>query len=159
MHSFKCGKSNYNTVDTLAGGVHWTFGGFEFYVAVWGVRSGPAGLLAALRFKTLDYQPDSSNMGPVWTDVHECCDFQKRSHGFLAWYLSCSRPGCFQIHISGFSVGTKKMRDEKLCRFVVVSPREVPSLPVSRPFKIFDVRSFSRAHPVCPFQFREFSVH
>ena len=70
---------------------------FEFSIAVLGVGSGPIGLVAALRFKILDSQPDSSNMGPVWIDVHVFCDFQKRSHGLLARYLSCFRPGWLQI--------------------------------------------------------------
>ena len=66
-------------------------------MAVLGVPSGPIGLVAALRFKILDSQPDSSNMGPVWIDFHVFCDFQKRSHGFLARYLSCFRSGWLQI--------------------------------------------------------------
>ena len=41
---------------------------FQFCMAVLGVGRGPIGLVAALRFKTLDSQPDSSNMGPVPTD-------------------------------------------------------------------------------------------
>ena len=41
----------------------------EFYMAVLGVASGPMVLVAALRFKTTDAQPDSSNMGPVSIDV------------------------------------------------------------------------------------------
>ena len=71
-------------------------------MAVLGVGMGPIGLVAALRFKMLDSQPDSSNMGPVWIDVHDFCVFSKKSHGFLAWYLSCFRPGCFRIHIFEF---------------------------------------------------------
>ena len=51
-------------------------------------------------------------------------------------------PGASKSAISMFSVGIKKMRDKKLCRFVVVSPREVPSLPISCPFKILMFRSF-----------------
>ena len=70
---------------------------FEFYMAVLGVGRGPIGLVAALRFKILDSQPDSSNMGTVWIDFHVFCDFQKRSHGFLARYLSCFRSGWLQI--------------------------------------------------------------
>ena len=97
-------------------------------MAVLGVGSGPIGLVAALRFKIIDSQPDSSNMGPVPTVFHDFRLFQK-----LAWL---SGP-LFIV----FSAGIKKMRDEKLCRFVVVSPREVPSLPVSCPFKILMFRS------------------
>ena len=110
---------------------------FEFSMAALGVGRVPIGLVAPLRFKWLDSQPDSSNMGPVSTDFHEFRQFQKSCHGFLARYLSCFRPNRPQNGFSSFSVGTKKMRDEKLRRFVVVSPREVPSLPVSCPFKIF----------------------
>ena len=44
---------------------------FEFYMAVLGVGMGPIGLGAPLRFKTLDSQPEKSNMGPVSTDVHD----------------------------------------------------------------------------------------
>ena len=72
---------------------------FEFYMAVLGVPSGSIGLVAAWRFKWLDSQPDSSNMGPVSTDFHEFCDFLKSWGGFLTRYLSCFRPGCFTIHI------------------------------------------------------------
>ena len=50
---------------------------FEFYKAVLGVGRGPIGFIAPLRFKTLDSLADSSNMGPVPTDVHETCDRQK----------------------------------------------------------------------------------
>ena len=66
-------------------------------MAVLRVRRGPIGLVAALRFKILDSQPDSSNMGTVWIDVHVFCDFQKRSHGLLARYLSRFRAGWLQI--------------------------------------------------------------
>ena len=44
---------------------------FEFYMAVLGVPSGPIGFVAPWRFKWLDSQPDSSNMGPVSTDFHD----------------------------------------------------------------------------------------
>ena len=84
---------------------------FEFYTVVLGVRRGPIGLVAALRFKILDSQPDSSNMGPVWIDFHVFCDFQKRSHGFLARYLSCFRPGCFPIRI--FYVFGRNQKDAR----------------------------------------------
>ena len=58
-----------------------------------------------------------------------------------------------------FSVGIKKMRGEKLCRFVVVSPREVPYSTFSCPFKILDVRSFLKTPLLCLSQFRDFRVH
>ena len=44
---------------------------FEFYMAVLGVGMCPIGLVAPLRFKTLDSQPEKSNMGPVSIDFHE----------------------------------------------------------------------------------------
>ena len=43
---------------------------FEFYMAVLGVPSGPIEFAAPLGFKMLDSQSDSSNIGPVSTDVH-----------------------------------------------------------------------------------------
>ena len=54
-------------------------------------------------------------------------------------------PGALKFVFSMFSVGTKKMRDEKSCRFVVVSPREVPSFGFSWPVQIFNCRSFLKA--------------
>ena len=106
---------------------------FQFYMAVLGVGRGPIGLVAALRFKRLDSQPDSSNMGSVSTDFHEFYDFLKSWGGFLTRYCiyRVFGPGASQFTFSRFPVGTKKNHDEKLRRFVVVSPREVPSLPIS----------------------------
>ena len=72
---------------------------FEFSMAVLGVGRVPIGLVAPLRFKWLDSQPDSSNMGPVSTDFQELYDVLKSWGGFLTRYLSCFRPGCFTIHI------------------------------------------------------------
>ena len=132
---------------------------FEFYMAVLGVGRGPIGLVAALRFKILDSQPDSSNMDPVWIDFHVFRDFQKRSHGFLTRYLSCFRAGASQFAFSRFSVETKKNRDEKLRRFVVVSSREVPYLPVSCPFKIFNFQSFLKVRSLFRSQKLQKSVH
>ena len=43
---------------------------FEFYMAVLGVGRGPIGLVAPSRFKTLDSQPEKSNMGPVSIKFH-----------------------------------------------------------------------------------------
>ena len=68
-------------------------------------------------------------------------------------------PGASKSAISMFSVGFKKMRDKKLCRFVVVSLREVPYSTVSCSFKIFIFRLFLRGPPFGLFQFREFSAH
>ena len=124
---------------------------FESYMAVLGVGRGLIGLVTALRFKTLDSQPDSSNTCPVAIDVHDFRLFHKSCHSFLAWYLSCFRPGRPKSGFSGSPVETKKMREENVFRFVVVSPREVPYLSVSCPFKIlifrscFKVRSLSRS--------------
>ena len=132
---------------------------FEFSMAVLGVGGVSIGLVAPLRFKWLDSQPDSSNMGPVSIDFQEFCDFLKSWGGFLTRYLSCFRPGCFTIHIFQFSVGIKKNRDEKLRRFVMVSPRGVPSLTFSGPFKMLIFRSFLQAPSIFLSQFQEFSVH
>ena len=132
---------------------------FDFYMAVWGVRSGPIGFIAPLSFKWLDSQPVKSDMGPVPIDFHGFRLFQKSCHGFLAWYLSCFRPNRPEVGFSSFLVGTKKMRDEKLRRFVVVSPREVPSLPVSCPFKILIFRSFLKVRSVLRSQACRESVH
>ena len=82
---------------------------FKFYVVVW-VGSGPIGFVAPWRFKTLDSQPERSNMGPVPIDVHDFRVFQKSCHGFLARYLSCFQPNRPNVGFSSFSVGTKKMR-------------------------------------------------
>ena len=93
---------------SVDGQIQWTLGpvgsigclvDFEIDVAVFGVGMGPIGLVAALRFKMLDSQPDSSNMGPVSLDFHKFCDFLKSWGGFLTWYLSCFRPRCCTIHI------------------------------------------------------------
>ena len=62
------------------------FGDFKFYMAIWGVGRCPIGLVAALRLRMLDSQPDSLNMGPFPTDFHEFCDVQKSWGGFLTRY-------------------------------------------------------------------------
>ena len=43
----------------------------DFYMVILGVGRGPIGLVAPLRFKTLDSQPEKSNMGPVSTKCHD----------------------------------------------------------------------------------------
>ena len=58
-------------------------------MAVLGVPSGPIGLVAALRFKILDSQPEKSNMGPVWTDFHDLNIFKK--------VVMASRPGIYRV--------------------------------------------------------------
>ena len=135
------------------------FADFEFYMPVLGVPSGPIGFVAALGFKILDSQPEKSNMGPVPTDVHDFLTFQKSQDGFLTRYLSCFRAGASKFAFSRCSVETKKNRDEKLRRFVVVSPREVPSLAVSCPFKIFNFRSFLKVRSLFRSQKLQKSVH
>ena len=54
---------------------------FAFYMAVLGAGRGPIGLVAPLRFKILDSQPDSSNMGPVSIDFHDFVTFS----GKVSW--------------------------------------------------------------------------
>ena len=44
---------------------------FELSMAVWGVGRDPIGLVAPLRFKTLDSQPEKSHMGPVSINFHD----------------------------------------------------------------------------------------
>ena len=85
----------------------------------------------------LDSQLEKSNMGPVSIDFHDSRIFQKSGDDSLARHLSCFRPGAPKKRFSSFPVGTEKMCDEKLRRFVVVSPREVPSLTISCRFEIF----------------------
>ena len=58
---------------TFAGWVHSFLVDFKFYMAVFGVGRGLIGLVAPLRFKWLDYQPDSSDIGPVPADFYEFC--------------------------------------------------------------------------------------
>ena len=68
-------------MDSWVGSVLVFLVDFEFSMAVLGVGRVPIGLVAPLRFKWLDSQPDSSNMGPVSTDFHEFCDFSIISRG------------------------------------------------------------------------------
>ena len=119
---------------------------FELSGVVLGVGRCPIGFVAPWRFKTLDSQPGKCNMGSVSIDFHDFRLFRKRCHGFLARYLSCFRPGRQKIGFSRLSVETKKMRGEKLCRFVVVSARELPYMAFSCQFKIFSFRHVFK-HP------------
>ena len=132
---------------------------FEFHMAVLGIPSGPIGFIAPLSFKWLDSQSDSSNMGPVSIDVQEFQTFSKSGHGFLTCYLSCFGTCRRKITFPSFPVGTKKNRDKKLRRFVVVSPREVPSLTFSCPFKILMLGSFLQPPPFSLPQPSRKSVH
>ena len=109
----------------------------------------PMGLVAPLRFKTLDSHPEKSNMGQASTEFSDFVIFQKSSDDSLTRYLYRFRHGAPKKRSSSFSVGTKKMCSEKLCRFVVVSPRELPSLTFSCPFKILVFRSFLKVPPPC----------
>ena len=132
---------------------------FEFFMALLGVGRGSIGFAAPLRFKKLDSQPEKSNMGPVPTDFYDFLTFQKSQDGFLTRYLSCFRAGASKFAFSRFPVRTKKNRDEKLRRFVVVSPREVPSLPVSCPFEILICRLCLTVHSLFRSQKFRKSVH
>ena len=107
-------------------------------MAVLGVGRGPTGLVARLRFKWLDSQLKWSNMGLIWIDLHDFYDFQKSCGGFRTGYYRIFGSCASTFAFSSFSVGIKKMRDEQLCRFVVVSPRGVPCLTFSWPFEMFD---------------------
>ena len=51
---------------------------FEFYISVLGVRRGPIGFVAPWRFKTLDSQPEKSNMGPVSTNFNDLCNCSEK---------------------------------------------------------------------------------
>ena len=138
-------------------GTFWSI--LNFICQFWESGRGPIGYAAPSRFKILDSQPEKSNMGPVWTDFHDFEHFQKSCRGFPARYLPCFRPGAPKTRFSSFLTGIKKMRDEKLCRFVVVSPREVPSLPVSCPFEILNSRSFLKVRSLSRSQTLQKSVH
>ena len=133
--------------------------GLEFSGVVWGVGRCPVGFVAPWTFKTLDSQPGKCHMSPVSIDFHDFRLFRQRCQGFLAWYLSCFRPGRRKVHSSSFSVETEKMRDEKLCRFVVVSPREVHLSPGLCHFKFSDFQSFLKVLPFVLFQSSPESVH
>ena len=132
---------------------------FEFSGVLWGVGRCPIGFVAPRRFKTLDSQPGKCNMGPVSIDFHDFRLFRKRCHGFSTRYLSCFRPGRPNVGFSSFSVEIKKMRDEKLCRFVVVSPREVHFLIRLCRFKFSECLSFLKVMSFVLFQSSPESVH
>ena len=68
---------------------------------------GPIGLVAALRFKMLDSQPDSSNMGPVWIDVHDLCVFQKKRMAFWFGIYRVSAQMFPNSHIRGLGSKSK----------------------------------------------------
>ena len=132
---------------------------FEFYIVVLGVARGPIGLPPPWRFKTLDSQPDKSNMVPFSIDVHDLCIFRKVTTSLwpdISCVVGLELP---EIDFRALSVGTQRMRGKKLCRFEVVSTREVPYLTFSCPFTIFNFRAFLQAPPLCLSQCRESSVH
>ena len=91
---------------------------FEFYMAVLGIGMGPIGLGAPLRFKTLDSQPEKSNMGPGSINFHHCPTFQKSGDDSLLSYLPCFRPGDLRKRFSTF-LG----RDQKDARRKVMQIR------------------------------------
>ena len=62
------------------------------------VGRGLIGFIAPLSFKWLDSQPDSSNMGPVPTDFHYLCDFQRSWCGMGSICLLCF---CLVDHLTG----------------------------------------------------------
>ena len=132
---------------------------FESYMATLGVGRCPIGFVAAFAFKTSDSGPDSSNTVPISIDFDDVGHFQKSCHVFLARYLSCFGPGRSKSGFLSFPIETKKVRDEKLRRIVVVSPREVPSLAFSCPFKIFNFRPFLKVRSLFRSQKLEKSVH
>ena len=132
---------------------------FESYMAVLGVGRGSILLVAPLRFKIRDSQPKRSNMAPFSTDFHDFRVFESNCHCFLTRYLPHFQPVGPEFRFSSFSVGTKKMRHEKLRIFVVVSPREVPYSIFSCPFTIFNFRSFLKVPRLFLSQIRECSVH
>ena len=119
----------------------------DLYMVVLRVSRGPIGFTAPLSFKLLDSRPVESDMGADTIDFHDFRLFQKSCHGFEAWYSSCFRPNCRRVGFSCFSVETRKMRGEKLRRFVVVSPRGVPSVSFSWPFQLQVPLSFSCPWP------------
>ena len=129
-------------------------------MAVLGVGRVLIGLVAPCRFKILDSQPEKSNMGPISTDAHDFWIFPKKLRRLSGpVFVVFSAWSSHKIVFSRFLVETKKLRDEKLCRFVVVSPREVPYSTFSCPFKIFNFRTFLKAPPLRLSQSRESSVH
>ena len=66
---------------------------FELYMVVLGVGRGPIGLVPPLRFKTLDSQPEKSNVGPASTGFHDFRLLQKSCDDSPACYLPWFRPG------------------------------------------------------------------
>ena len=97
----------------------------DFSRLVMGVGRGPIGLVAVLRFKTLDSQPGNCHMSRVSTDFHvSCCVFRNlhvASEPDVHHIFGLSS----QIRFSVTPVWNEKMCEQKTCRFVVVSPREV----------------------------------
>ena len=105
--------------------------GFEFSMELLGAGSDPIGLVAPWRFKTHDSQLEKSNSNPVPFNVHICCDFQMSCQVFLTQNDRVFGPSASKFTFAMCSVGTQQLRDEKLRRFMVVSPREVPYLTFS----------------------------
>ena len=132
---------------------------FAFYMVVSGVERSPTGFVTPWRFKMLDSQPEKSNIGPLSTNAHDFETFEKSCDDSLARYLPCFRPGALRKQFPSVLVGTQKLRDKKLCRFVVVSPREVSSLTFSCPFEIFVFWSILKASAIFLSRSSRKSVH
>ena len=107
----------------------------------------------------LDSHLERSNMGPVPTDFHEIVDFHKNVIASLLCIHRVFGPGASNLTFSTIWVGTKKMCDKQLFRFVAVSTLEVPYSTFSCPFKILNFRSFLNAPALRLSQSRESSVH
>ena len=115
---------------------------FDFFRPELRVRRGLIGFIVVLRFETPQSQPGKFNIGPVSTHVHDFGSFQGSGHDSGARYLSCFRPGQPKSENSSFPGRTEKLRAEKLCRMMVVSPRDLNLSAVLCLIKISDFRSF-----------------
>ena len=137
-------------VYTLAGGVHWIFGRF----------------LALYRYirgrERSHWIRNTFEIQNAWFSAREV--EYGSSFDIFSWFLICSEKWrrlsgpVFTVFSAWSSQKTisecfgRNQKDgrQKLCRFVVVSPREVPYSTFSCPFKIFNFRSFSKVPPHSP---------
>ena len=147
----------------FAGWVHWIFAGFFIlYASFWG-REGSHWIGSTLKIQMawfsarfVTYGSSMVQFRPIFIIV----DFFRKVvvaswHGIYRVF----EPSPSKFTFSRFSVGTKQMRDEKLRRFVVVSPREVPYSTFWCPFKIFNFWSFLKVPRLSLSQIRKCSVH